>query len=186
MLQLPVDADSMRLSAGEDFPCTGRLLLFEVKPAPQPPGPDGAEADVREAWSASMIYVRCAEGRGILLCLVPDSSTTRGTWRCCSSCASALSGQGQQLFECVFIQAVVFKGTVSSLGTFTAASPEVRHVHSGQRGRQTTCVAHRSLQQDPRCDMSTAAVSFRRLLGVGLSLSLRSLLAHLHAQKSAK
>ncbi len=77
----------MRLSAGEDFPCTGRLLLFEVKPVRQPPGPDGAEADVREAWSASMIYVRCAEGSGILLCLVPDSSTERGIWRCYSSCA---------------------------------------------------------------------------------------------------
>lgn len=44
--------------AGEDFPCTGRLLLFEVKPAPQPAGEAAAELDAREAWAAQMIYVR--------------------------------------------------------------------------------------------------------------------------------
>ena len=46
------------IAAGEDFPCTGRLLLFEVKPAPKPIAGAAAPVDPSEAWTASMIYVR--------------------------------------------------------------------------------------------------------------------------------
>ena len=83
--------------AGEDFPCTGRLLLFEVKPVAQPEG-QPADTDAQESWAAQMIYVRCTKEEPLCshLCYPPFRQPRRAKspscWLHfgCSSCKARL------------------------------------------------------------------------------------------------
>jgi hypothetical protein len=76
-------------TAGEDFPCRGRLLVFEVK---RKAAAGGGAAAAAAKWAGNLIYERC--GRG---CCCPAIARPRGlSWSLTTAAAwhTRIAGAG--------------------------------------------------------------------------------------------